>query len=61
MKYETKETINNLSMCSAMFFFVPMILGIHYILKINPNDLVAILCIIFEIVSVGIMVITTEM
>ena len=61
MNYKTKETINNLSMCSAMFFFVPMILGIHYILEINPNDLVAILCIIFEIGSVGIMVITTEM
>jgi hypothetical protein len=61
MKYETKETINNLSMCSAMFFFVPMILGMQYMLKINPNDIVAILCIIFEIVSVGIMVITTEM
>ena len=61
MKYETKETINNLSMCSVMFFFVPMVLGTHHILVFNHNDLVAILCIIFEIVSLGIMVITTEM
>ena len=61
MKYETKDTINNLSMCSAMFFFVPMILGFTYILETNPNDIVAILCIILEIVSVGVMVITTEM
>ena len=61
MKYETKETINNLALCNAWLFFVPMILGLYCILNTNSNDIIAILCILIEILSIAVMVITSEM